>query len=423
MAKKKSKRVRIEFRKKHQPRVRRGDLTRDFQAGNREDHLADVVQHERVSGKGQLTRKRTVATDATTAPDSAGATSRQPPPQQPATVDRPLATGTQDAAGTAHADSGIDASSPPAVDISAAANSGWASGRVLSVHGLRSRVLGDDGTTYQCTVRQVLKSLSIDQRNVITTGDHVAFSIDGPGSGVIERVETRYGILSRSSRNRQHLIAANVDYLLIVASCAHPSIKPALIDRYLLTAQQHGIQPIICLNKADLVDLADFQTLAGVYAQLGYRTVFTSSRSGLNVDLLQALLTGKQTVLAGQSGVGKSSLLNAIEPELGLRVSAVSLENQKGRHTTTHSTLIPLECGGAVIDTPGIRQFQLWDITAAEIAGLMPELRPYVSHCRYPDCFHLHEDDCAVKNAVADGRIDARRYDAYCHLLEEDLGL
>lgn len=440
MAKKKTNRVRVEFRKKHQQRVRQGDLTRDFRDGDRQDQLADVVQSERLNGKGQLTRKRTVTSDAMTVEVTADS---QTPTSLRSSADGAAATtdpGT-DAGDSLSAQSQSDVGLVAASDrlsvvrtdadragAASSATSSWLSGRVVSVHGLRSRVVADDGQLYLCTVRQVLKSFSIDQRNVITTGDRVAFSCDplrrgDVGSGVIERVEPRYGVLSRNSRNRQHMIAANVDYLLIVVSCAQPGIKPALIDRYLLTAEQYGIQPIICLNKADLVDLADFQALVGVYSQLGYRTLLTSRYSGLNIDLLQALLQDRQTVLAGQSGVGKSSLLNAIEPELGLRVNAVSQENDKGRHTTTHSTLIPLRSGGAVIDTPGIRQFQLWDISAAEVAGLMPDLRPHVSQCRYPNCLHLHEDECAVKDAVMDGRIDARRYDAYCHLLEEDLGL
>jgi ribosome biogenesis GTPase len=146
-----------------------------------------------------------------------------------------------------------------------------------------------------------------------------------------------------------------------------------------------------------------------------------SASTGTNIDYLRSMLGGKQTALAGQSGVGKSSLLNRVQPGLGLSVSEVSRDNMKGRHTTTTARLIPLEAGGAVFDTPGIRQFQLWDIEAHEVAGLMPDLRPYVNGCRYPDCLHLDEDDCAVKNAVADARIDARRYDAYCHLLEEEL--
>ena len=154
---------------------------------------------------------------------------------------------------------------------------------------------------------------------------------------------------------------------------------------------------------------------------MGYRVLMTSAESGVNLDYLRALLAGKQTAIAGQSGVGKSSLLNAIEPSLALRVGIVSRENEKGKHTTTAARLIPLAAGGAVIDTPGIRQFQLWDISASEVAALMPDLRPYVSRCRYPDCLHINEEDCAVKEAVADARIDARRYDAYCHLIEDEL--
>jgi ribosome biogenesis GTPase / thiamine phosphate phosphatase len=381
MAKKRSK-LRTEFRKNHQGRVRGGDLTRGFRSGETLGHLEDAAHSERVSGKGELTRKRTVI--------------------------------------------GADADPDQAAGLQVRLNDHDEAirfGHVISVHGLRSRVFGDDGRTYACTLRQLLKSLSTDQRNVIATGDRVGFCPDGSGGGVIERIEPRYGVLSRTSRGRQHVIVTNVDYLLIVASCGEPGLKPALIDRYLLTAEQYEIRPVICFNKMDLVDPASLQKTAGVYAQMGYLVVFTSVLLGQNIDYLRALLTGKQTAIAGQSGVGKSSLLNAIEPKLGLRIGAVSQENQKGKHTTTNAILIPLVGGGAVIDTPGIRQFQLWDITAGEVATLMPDLRPYVSLCRYPDCLHINEEDCAIKNAVADARIDARRYDAYCHLLEEELGV
>jgi ribosome biogenesis GTPase / thiamine phosphate phosphatase len=379
MAKKRPK-VRTEFRKNHQGRVRRGDFTRDFHSGDKSETLADMARDERVSGKGELTRKRTVI----------GADGKQ------------------------NDSSGLDVTL-------GGHDERLRFGRVLSVHGLRSRVMGDDGHTYLCIVRQLLKSLSTDQRNVVATGDRVGFRAESLDSGVIERIEPRHGVLSRTSRGRQHVIVTNVDYLLIVASCAQPGIKPALIDRYLLTAEQYGFRPIICLNKIDLVDPASLQTIAGVYAQLGYRVLMTSAETGANIDHLRAILSNKQTAIAGQSGVGKSSLLNAIEPALALRVGMVSRENEKGKHTTTAARLIPLATGGAVVDTPGIRQFQLWDITAGEVAALMPDMRPYVSKCRYPDCLHIAEDDCAVKEAVADARIDARRYDAYCHLIEEEL--
>lgn len=378
MAKKGSK-FRADFRKKHQGRVRHGDLTRDFATGD-QDQLADAVHGERVSGKGELTRKRTVIGEGSEPDRSAG-----------------LAVN---------------------LDVS---NDGLIQGRVISVHGLRSRVQADDGTLYECAIRRVLKSLSTDQRHVVVAGDRVQFRAASPQDGMIEKIDPRRGVISRTSRGRQHVIVANVDYLMIIASAAQPTLKPGLIDRFLLTAEQCDVQPVIVINKVDQIDPVEVQQLIGAYATLGYRTIMTSATTGLNVDYLRALLEGKQTALAGQSGVGKSSLLNAVEPGLGLAVAEVSRDNEKGRHTTTAAKLIPLARGGAVFDTPGIRQFQLWGISGNEVGGLMPDLRPYVSQCRYPNCLHLSEDDCAVKNAVADGRIDARRYDSYCHLLEEEL--
>ncbi len=173
---------------------------------------------------------------------------------------------------------------------------------------------------------------------------------------------------------------------------------------------------MICLNKLDLVDPAALQPLVGVYAQMGYQVLQVSAKTGLNVAQLQELLSDRETVIAGQSGVGKSSLLNAVQPGLNLRTAAVSADTEKGRHTTTTAVLLPLACGGYVVDTPGIRQFQLWDVIPEEVAGFFRDLRPYVSFCRFPDCSHTHEAECAVKDAVADGRLDLRRYESYCHM-------
>jgi ribosome biogenesis GTPase len=371
--KKKNAKQRASFRKSHQGRVRDADLTRDYRDGQ-SDKLADLNLGERVSGKGDLTRKRTVVSDADQSDENASEKNAQ-----------------------------------------------LRSGRVISAHGLKCKVLDERGSIYDCAIRQVLKSLSIDGRSAVVAGDLVRFRGDTKIDGMIEHVEPRRGIISRTSRGQQHVLVANVDYLLIIASVAEPSLKPVLIDRFLLTASQCDVQPVLVLNKVDLVDPVTLQQLIGVYASMGVRVLMTSAETGVGVDYLRQLIAGKQTALAGQSGVGKSSLLNAIRPGLGLAVGRVSQDNSKGRHTTTATTLIPLEDGGAVFDTPGIRQFKLWDISAEEVAGLMPDLRPYVSGCRYANCLHLSEDDCAVKDAVADARIDARRYDAYCHLLESDL--
>ena len=152
---------------------------------------------------------------------------------------------------------------------------------------------------------------------------------------------------------------------------------------------------------------------------MGYRVLLTSAAKGWNIDALRMLIANCHSVVTGQSGVGKSSLLNAVQSGLGLRIGAISEDNNKGKHTTTTSVLIPLETGGTIIDTPGIRQFELWDVSPAEVSGLFRDLRPYANHCRFPDCTHIHEVDCAVRDAVADGRIDPRRYDSYCHLIED----
>jgi ribosome biogenesis GTPase len=160
--------------------------------------------------------------------------------------------------------------------------------------------------------------------------------------------------------------------------------------------------------------------IVGVYAQLGYDVLLVSATTNFGIDRLRERLRGAESVVSGQSGVGKSSLLNAVQPGLELRVQTVSEETQKGRHTTTTAELIPLAFGGYVVDTPGIRQFQLWDVIPEEVAGFFRDLRPYVSRCRFADCTHTHEDDCAVKDAVADGWIDARRYESYVQIRAGD---
>lgn len=364
------KKIRADFRKNVQSRARLGDLTRGYVEGASE---TDAPLSERVSGKGELSRKRTVIGEA--------------------------------ASGEGETVVGVQLE----VDLAECL-----AGRVTSVHGLASVVLADNGQEYRCAVRRLLKSLAIDQRNVVVAGDRVWFRPATGNEGVIERVEPRHGVINRTSRKRQHVIVSNVDQLIIVASAAQPDLKPNLIDRFLVTAEKSHIRAVVCINKIDLIDPADLEPLAGVYGQMGYQVLLISATTGIGISRLRRLFRGRQTVLAGQSGVGKSSLLNAVEPSLGLRVREVSEENEKGRHTTTTAQLIPLEMGGYVVDTPGIRQFQLWDVSPEEVANYFRDLRCYVGHCRFPDCTHMHEDHCAVKHAVADNRVDVRRYESYC---------
>jgi ribosome biogenesis GTPase len=372
----KKRKIRADFRKNREVRARDkpsvGRLTDD------ESTIGDAPRGERVSGKGDISRKRTLA-----------------------------------GAEIVESESGI--SLLPEIDRDVCRL-----GRVLRGQGLHSIVRDEHGVQFQCAIRRLLKTLATDQRHVVIAGDVVWFRPEGSDQGIIERVEPRHGVLSRTSRGRQHVLVANVDQVIVVTSAAEPRLKPNLIDRYLVSAEKARIQPLICINKIDLIDAANLMPLAGVYSQLGYEVLFVSAATGFGVDRLRARLAGRESVVTGQSGVGKSSLLNAVEPGLKLRVEAVSEETQKGRHTTTTAELLPLAIGGFVVDTPGIRQFQLWDVIPEEVAGFFRDLRPYVSQCRFPDCTHTHEEPCAVKDAVADGWIDARRYESYVQIQAGD---
>jgi ribosome biogenesis GTPase / thiamine phosphate phosphatase len=378
MAGKKKQKIRALFRKNRAERARSDDWTRRFHAVGADDEH-DPVLGERISGKGELTRRRTVLVETTEG--------------QPLGADAQL---------------GVDAA---AVKL----------GRVLAVQGLHSTVEAGDGAVFSCATRRLLKTMATDERHVVAAGDFVMFRPVTADEGIIERVEPRKTVLSRATRGRQQIIVTNVDQVLIVASAAQPYLKPNLIDRLLITAHKTQLRPLVCINKIDLVDPASLAPLVGTYSQMGYRVLLLSATHGIGIDRLRGALAGRASVVAGQSGVGKSSLLNAIDPSLVLRTAAVSAESQKGRHTTSTARLWPLSSGGYVVDTPGIRQFQLWDVIPTEVAGYFRDIRPYINHCRFPNCTHTHEVDCAVKNAVADGWLDLRRYESYCHLFAGEM--
>ncbi len=370
--KKRKSKIRTEFRKNYDRRTRRNDFTKSFRSTDNDDDITPNTQSERLTGHQDFGKKRTI-TGSLREDEATGFV-----------VD-------------------LDAADAPA-------------GRVLKVHGLTSTVRLDDGTHLECATRGLLKSLATDLQNVVVTGDRVNVKVMGSKQGMILRVHPRVGTICRTSRNRQQILVANVDQVIILASAAEPNLKPNLVDRFLVSAESTGIKPIICINKVDLVDPAELQAVTGVWAQLGYPVVLLSVKMNWNVGRLKSLLVNRDSVVAGQSGVGKSSLLNAIEPGLDLRVGDISDETQKGKHTTTYSRLIPLAEGGHIVDTPGIRSFQLWDVIPEEVAGFFRDIRPFVSFCQFPDCTHTHEQNCAVKDAVADFKIDVRRYESYCQI-------
>lgn len=383
MAKKKSsggrkgkgsgRKVRVDLRRNRQTRTRQQNMTHDLLTDL--DSAEDLESGERLSGKGQLSRKRTIVTAE--AGDESGRN----------------------------------------IDLA-----GCLTGRVLSFIGLNCVVQSDeDGREFECTVRGVIRTMARDSRNAVVTGDRVVFRPEGDVyQGVIERVEPRHGVLARQSHGKEHILVANIDQILIVASAASPELKTNLIDRYLVNAEVHELPAIICINKIDLVEPESLQSIAALYGRLGYRVILTSMVDGRGIDQLRQILNGRETAVSGQSGVGKSSLLNAVDRDLRLDTSDVSEWSQKGRHTTRRAHLIPLKVGGWVADTPGIRQFVLWDLGQEEIDGYFIEFRSFIPYCRFPDCSHIHEDNCGVKDAVAAGLIAERRYNSYLRMREEE---
>jgi len=302
----------------------------------------------------------------------------------------------------------------------AAARTDLLAGVVSRVRGLWIMVW-DGSRELPCSLRGHLKSFATRDRRPAAVGDRVRYAMSGTTEGVIEVVEPRTTVLERrdsKNANRCHLVAANIEQLVIVASVQQPDLRPRLIDRYLISAAKGKLDPIIVLNKIDLDSGNERRAWIKLYKGLGYRIVGCSAATREGLDELRQSLTGRTSVIAGQSGVGKSSLLNAVQTGLNLRVGQVCAETEKGRHTTSEAVLLPLNGGGAVIDTPGIRSFALWELQAAELEAYFVEIAPLVAGCRFPNCSHRHEDGCAVTAAVETGRVSPERYDSYLAIYE-----
>lgn len=271
--------------------------------------------------------------------------------------------------------------------------------------------------------------------SLVTVGDRVTLAVadEQTGKGIIETVAPRERVLSRTrpspydirnlTQDREQVLVANPDQVVLVFAVAEPAPSLRKLDRFLVIAEMNALPTIICVNKIDLVAPGVAQKMFAVYEHIGYRLIYTSVRRGDGLTELHAALQEQVSVLAGSSGVGKSSLLNAIEPGLGLKVSAISAATTKGRHTTRHTELIPLATGGYVADTPGIRALALFDVDPLELDGYFREIAPLVAECQFSDCSHTHEANCAVRTAVAAGRISAERYDSFLRLREELVAL
>ena len=256
--------------------------------------------------------------------------------------------------------------------------------------------------------------------DLLAVGDWVQITPLPDGQGVINVIEPRQRMLVRMAPTPrgeyQQIIIANPDQAVLVFACARPEPRLGMLDRFLVIAEKQNIPVLIVANKVDLLTSVQAQALFERYADLGYALVYASARRGDGVEALRQRLDGRLSVLVGPSGVGKSSLLNAIQPGLGLSVREISQATEKGKHTTVVRQLFALQGGGYVADTPGLKALALWDIQPEELDGYFPELSDLVADCQFSDCTHLHEPGCAVRAAVEQGQVHPQRYESYARM-------
>ncbi len=307
-------------------------------------------------------------------------------------------------------------------------DSDWVEGRVVkALSGFFTVDTGEGTIVAQVPGRLKKERLDTD---IVTVGDWVTVSPNPDGSGFIEAVAERDSVLSRTrpgahdtrrlAADREQVLVANPDQVVLVFAIKRPRSSLRKLDRFLVVAELNDLPAVICVNKIDLVDSIDeARELFQVYEDIGYQVVYTSAKTGQGVDELAKILRDKISVMAGSSGVGKSSLLNAIQPGLGLLVREVSTATEKGLHTTRHAEMFPLDEGGYVVDTPGIRGLALFDVEPSELDAYFREIAPLVANCQFSDCSHRHEPGCAVRAAVEDGTISSERYDSYLRLRDE----
>ncbi|MBQ2033491.1 MAG: ribosome small subunit-dependent GTPase A [Alistipes sp.] len=282
-----------------------------------------------------------------------------------------------------------------------------------------------EGERYQCRIRGKLRLKGIRSTNPVVVGDVVRVEEDEQGGYVISAIEPRRNYIIRRASNlskESHIIAANIDMALLVVTLFSPETATEFIDRFLVTCEAYKVPVTILLAKVDLArqkpdELAAFHD---IYERAGYPIIEVSALEGEGVEQVRELLRGKTTLLSGNSGVGKSTLVAAVEPGLDIRTGEISQSHHKGKHTTTFSTMYPLSEGGYIIDTPGIKGFGLIDIEENELAHYFPEMMRYLPDCRFYNCSHTHEPHCAVVEAVEQGEIAYSRYESYLKIMDED---
>lgn len=285
-------------------------------------------------------------------------------------------------------------------------------------------VMDEKGRRYECRLRGKFKISGIQSTNPLAVGDYVEFQQDpGQETATITGIEERRNYIIRKATNlsrRTHIIAANMDQAMVIATLAEPRTSTGFIDRFLVTCEAYSIPAVIVFNKSDLYDQKSLEYLGqllGMYHDVGYKVLIVSATEKQNLEAFEEILLNKTTLLAGHSGVGKSTLINAIEPTLDLKVQTISKAHLKGRHTTTFAEMYQLPKGGFIIDTPGIKEFGLVDFEPWELSHYFPEMRVLFNKCRFDNCTHNNEPGCQVKKGVENGMISILRYNNYLNML------
>ena len=297
-------------------------------------------------------------------------------------------------------------------------------GIVIKSTGSWYSVLSPDGTQTECRLKGKFKISGIRTTNPLAVGDRVGFHVlQEENAGLITKIFPRKNHIIRKATKlskESHILAANLDQAIIIVTLAKPRTSTGFIDRFLITAEANHIPAMIIFNKIDLYDdkrMLALENLKNIYAEAGYASIQVSALTGENTELVKDLLKEKTSLLAGHSGVGKSALINCIEQGLDLKTKPISKVHQKGVHTTTYARMFKLSFGGFIIDTPGIKEFGLIDIEHSTLGERYPEMRALMHECRYANCTHLHEPDCAVKAAVQKGKFSNIRYDGYVRIM------
>lgn len=301
-------------------------------------------------------------------------------------------------------------------------------GIVIKSTGSWYEVRNESGEVVLCRLRGKIRLDGIRTTNPVAVGDKVIFEKENnKDTCVINKILPRYNVIVRKSVNlskASHIIASNIDQAILVATIAHPRTSTGFMDRFLVTAEAYHIPTTIVFNKCDLYDDEQMEIAKGLIAdfeKIGYHAFMVSAKTGFQCDELKEIMKDKVNLFSGHSGVGKSALINRLDSNLNVRVGDISEVHEKGKHTTTFSQMFPLAFGGYIIDSPGIKEFGLYDMEKATLAQRFPEMRSLMHECKFSNCTHMHEPHCAIKDAVEQNIIADWRYNDYCNMMEDSL--